>query len=141
LKDRVEVIPGGVGCQGLTRRNWAINRQRDSALLFDVGWMAGLEGGKLNKARRGELRTPLPAGLLYDSASRIVLDPDREVQAAIRCIFHTFQVRGGTGPGGGAGAVLPLLQRGTGAPVAGLPDAGGGLWGAGDVGREPRAAG
>src|SRR6516165_7843256 len=49
-----------------------------------------LEGGKLNKARRGELRTPLPAGLLYDSASRIVLDPDREVQAAIRCIFHTF---------------------------------------------------
>jgi DNA invertase Pin-like site-specific DNA recombinase len=53
-----------------------------------------LEGGKLNKARRGELRTPLPAGLLYDSASRIVLDPDREVQAAIRCIFHTFQLTG-----------------------------------------------
>ena len=53
-----------------------------------------LEGGKLNKARRGELRTPLPAGLLYDGASRIVLDPDREVQAAIRCIFHTFQTTG-----------------------------------------------
>jgi DNA invertase Pin-like site-specific DNA recombinase len=53
-----------------------------------------LEGGKLNKARRGELRTPLPAGLLYDSEGRIVLDPDREVQAAIRCIFHTFQLTG-----------------------------------------------
>jgi DNA invertase Pin-like site-specific DNA recombinase len=53
-----------------------------------------LEGGKLNKARRGELRTPLPAGLLYDSTSRIVLDPDREVQDAIRCIFHTFKVTG-----------------------------------------------
>jgi DNA invertase Pin-like site-specific DNA recombinase len=53
-----------------------------------------LEGGKLNKARRGELRTPLPAGLLYDGASRIVLDPDREVQAAILGIFHTFQATG-----------------------------------------------
>jgi hypothetical protein len=51
-----------------------------------------LEGGKLNKARRGELRTPLPAGLLYDNAGRIMLDPDREIQAALRCIFHTFQV-------------------------------------------------
>ena len=26
-----------------------------------------LDGGKLNKARRGELRTPLPAGLVYDA--------------------------------------------------------------------------
>ena len=42
MKGRVEVIPGGVGCQGLTRRNWAINRRRDSALRFDVSWMAGL---------------------------------------------------------------------------------------------------
>jgi DNA invertase Pin-like site-specific DNA recombinase len=53
-----------------------------------------LEGGKLNKARRGELRTPLPAGLVYDSESHIVLDPDREVQAALRCLFHTFLVTG-----------------------------------------------
>jgi hypothetical protein len=42
LKSRVETIPGGVGCQGFTRRIWGINRRRDSALRFDVGWMAGL---------------------------------------------------------------------------------------------------
>jgi DNA invertase Pin-like site-specific DNA recombinase len=53
-----------------------------------------LEGGKLNKARRGELRTPLPAGYVYDAESRIVLDPDREVQAAIRCLFSTFTAVG-----------------------------------------------
>ena len=53
-----------------------------------------LEGGKLNKARRGELRTPLPVGLLHDSEGRIVLDTDREVQAAIRCVFHTFATAG-----------------------------------------------
>ncbi|MCE9561760.1 MAG: hypothetical protein K8U57_06865 [Planctomycetes bacterium] len=53
-----------------------------------------LEGGKLNKARRGELRTPLPVGLLHDSEGRIVLDPDREVQAAVRCVFHTFATAG-----------------------------------------------
>ena len=27
---------------------------------------ARMDGGKLNKARRGELRTMLPAGLIYD---------------------------------------------------------------------------
>jgi DNA invertase Pin-like site-specific DNA recombinase len=53
-----------------------------------------LEGGKLNKARRGELRTPLPAGFVHDTEGRIVQDPDREVQAAIRCIFSTFAAVG-----------------------------------------------
>jgi DNA invertase Pin-like site-specific DNA recombinase len=53
-----------------------------------------LEGGKLNKARRGELRTPLPAGLIYDSAGRIMLDPDREVQQSLYCLFHTFRSAG-----------------------------------------------
>src|SRR5690606_9032350 len=36
-------------------------------------------------------------------------------------------VRGGSAPAAGAGAVLPLLQRGAAAPGPGLPDAGGGL--------------
>lgn len=53
-----------------------------------------LEGGKLNKAKRGELRTPLPIGLLYDGEGRIALDPDREIQAALRCVFHTFTAAG-----------------------------------------------
>jgi DNA invertase Pin-like site-specific DNA recombinase len=45
---------------------------------------ARLRGGILSKARRGELRTPLPVGLVYDSRGQVVLDPDRQVQDALR---------------------------------------------------------
>src|SRR6202034_4153126 len=42
---------------------------------------ARLLGGILNKARRGELQTPLPVGLVYDSIRKCaVLDPDKQVQ-------------------------------------------------------------
>ena len=34
-----------------------------------------LQGGKLNKAKKGELRFPLPVGLCYDDDGRIVLAP------------------------------------------------------------------
>jgi DNA invertase Pin-like site-specific DNA recombinase len=56
---------------------------------------ARLRGGILNKARRGELRTNLPVGFVYDSEGRIGLDPDQQVQAAIRLLFQTF-LRTGT---------------------------------------------
>ena len=42
---------------------------------------ARLRGGILSKARRGELITPLPAGLAYDAAGHVVLDPDTAVRA------------------------------------------------------------
>ena len=42
-----------------------------------------LQGGKLNKAQKGELRFPLPVGLCYDDEGRIVLDPDDEVRGAV----------------------------------------------------------
>jgi hypothetical protein len=51
---------------------------------------ARLQGGKLNKARKGELRRPLPVGFVYDDEGRTVLDPDREVRYAIRFLFDTF---------------------------------------------------
>jgi DNA invertase Pin-like site-specific DNA recombinase len=51
---------------------------------------ARLRGGLLNKARRGELRCPLPVGLVYDGAGRVVLDPDKEVQETVRLLFETF---------------------------------------------------
>jgi DNA invertase Pin-like site-specific DNA recombinase len=51
---------------------------------------ARLIGGQLSKARRGELRMPLPVGLVYDPAGRIVLDPDTGVQQAIRHVFTLF---------------------------------------------------
>jgi len=34
-----------------------------------------LQGGKLNKAKKGELLFPLPVGFRYDEQSRIILDP------------------------------------------------------------------
>lgn len=56
---------------------------------------ARLRGGLLNKARRGELCTLLPVGFVYDTDRLVVLDPDQQVQAAVRLLFQTF-LRTGT---------------------------------------------
>jgi DNA invertase Pin-like site-specific DNA recombinase len=42
------------------------------------------------KAARGELKTLVPPGYVYDSAGCLVLDPDRSVVAAIRLLFDQF---------------------------------------------------
>src|SRR5487761_1646312 len=52
---------------------------------------ARLIGGQLAKARRGELEVPLPAGLVYDAAGRVGLDPDASVQEDVRQFFETFR--------------------------------------------------
>ncbi|MCK5803875.1 MAG: recombinase family protein [Lentisphaeria bacterium] len=52
---------------------------------------ARLQGGKLNKARKGELRFPLPVGLCYDDEGNTVLDPDEEVRGVVRLFFTCFQ--------------------------------------------------
>ena len=52
---------------------------------------ARLQGGKLNKARKGELRSPLPVGYVYDEEGNTVVDPDMEVSGAIRLLFDTFK--------------------------------------------------
>lgn len=49
-----------------------------------------LRGGILSKARRGELKTPLPVGFVYDERDNVVLDPDSQVQESIRLLFRTF---------------------------------------------------
>ena len=54
---------------------------------------ARMRGGQLNKARRGELEIGPPVGLIYRSDGRLDLDPDAEVQAAIRLVFDTFERR------------------------------------------------
>jgi DNA invertase Pin-like site-specific DNA recombinase len=51
---------------------------------------ARLHGAKLNSAQKGELRFPLPVGLVFD-ADKIVLDPDQEVQGAVRALFKLFE--------------------------------------------------
>ena len=55
---------------------------------------ARLQGGILSKARRGELPMALPVGLVSDPAGKVVLDPDRGVQDALRHLFATFQRTG-----------------------------------------------
>ena len=51
---------------------------------------ARLRGGILNRAKRGELKMPLPVGLVYDPLDRVVLDPDVQVQNSLRLVFDTF---------------------------------------------------
>jgi DNA invertase Pin-like site-specific DNA recombinase len=55
---------------------------------------ARLRGGILNKARRGELASPLPVGLVYDEQKHVRLDPDQQVQQAIHLVFETFRRTG-----------------------------------------------
>ena len=55
---------------------------------------ARLRGGQLSKARRGELIMPLPAGLVYDAARHVILDPDTAIQGALRHLFTTFEATG-----------------------------------------------
>jgi DNA invertase Pin-like site-specific DNA recombinase len=55
---------------------------------------ARLLGGVLSKARRGELRCPLPVGLVYAPDGQVVRDPDQQVQGALRLFFETFRRTG-----------------------------------------------
>ena len=75
----------------------------DSLLLGLKGTMAQaelhflharLQGGKLNKAKKGELRFPLPVGYCYDEQGCIVPDADAEVRGAVEMVFRLFRETG-----------------------------------------------
>ncbi|UCC38633.1 MAG: recombinase family protein [Candidatus Aminicenantes bacterium] len=53
-----------------------------------------LRGGKLNKAKKGLLRLPLPLGLCYDDEGNTIFDPDEEVRNVVKLIFSLFQEHG-----------------------------------------------
>ena len=56
---------------------------------------ARLQGGKRNKARRGELRFPLPVGYVYgEEPGSVLIDPDQEVCRAVELIFELFRQTG-----------------------------------------------
>lgn len=55
---------------------------------------ARLQGGLMNKARRGELNFLLPVGLIRDHQKRVILDPDQQVQQAFKVFFETYDRRG-----------------------------------------------
>jgi DNA invertase Pin-like site-specific DNA recombinase len=50
-----------------------------------------LHQGERQKAARGELRLPVPAGLALDRAGAIILNPDEEVRARIQLVFAKFR--------------------------------------------------
>ena len=53
-----------------------------------------LIGGKKNKAHKGLLRFPLPVGYCHDQEGNTVIDPDEEVQTAVRRVFSVFESSG-----------------------------------------------
>jgi DNA invertase Pin-like site-specific DNA recombinase len=55
---------------------------------------ARLRGGILNRARRGELKQMVPVGFVHDARDCVILDPDAQVQAAVRMFFDTFKRTG-----------------------------------------------
>ena len=64
-----------------------------------------MHNGERHKAERGELRLPLPVGLLRLRENEVILHPDEEVQSRIRLIFQKFKELGT------ARAVVRYLQR------------------------------
>ncbi len=61
----------------------------------ELHWLRNrLLGGKLQKAEHGELRFRPPAGLVFDRSHHLVLDPDEEVQHAVRLVFTLFDQLG-----------------------------------------------
>lgn len=55
---------------------------------------ARLQGGILNKARRGELFLRPPIGFAYDPSGRLIRDPDQQIQGTLRLLFDTFRRTG-----------------------------------------------
>jgi DNA invertase Pin-like site-specific DNA recombinase len=49
-----------------------------------------MQGGRLAKARRGELAIPLPLGYVGRASGEAVLDPDEQVQTVVRLVFGKF---------------------------------------------------
>jgi DNA invertase Pin-like site-specific DNA recombinase len=78
------------------------NNFNDSLLLGLKGTMSEAElhflqermfGGLMNKAKRGDLRKPIPIGYVYDG-EQIIKDPDIEIQKAVGLLFEVFRRQG-----------------------------------------------
>jgi DNA invertase Pin-like site-specific DNA recombinase len=66
---------------------------------------ARLQGARRSKAQRGELPLGLPVGLVRGCEGSIELDPDQEVQGALRTVFEQFEALGS------ANAVLRFFRE------------------------------
>jgi hypothetical protein len=66
-----------------------------------------LAGGKLEKAKRGQLRQHPPIGYVYDPVGALVFDPDEAIQYAVRLLFDLFEQLGS-----GLGVAKAFAQQG-----------------------------
>ena len=78
----------------------------------ELHWLTSrMNEAKRAAARRGELRVPLPVGLVYDDDGNVVIDPDEEVAAAIGDVFAAFTATGSAYGVAGAFAGRRLPRR------------------------------
>lgn len=84
------------GCYNLTDFNdQLLLGLKGTMSQAELHWLrARLQGGKLHKAQKGELRVCLPVGFCYDDEGRTIQDPDAEVRGAIQLLFATFREAG-----------------------------------------------
>jgi DNA invertase Pin-like site-specific DNA recombinase len=72
----------------------------------ELYWMRlRLHGGKMSKARRGEIVFGPPTGYVWGDAQRLRFDPDEQVQRVVRLLFERFRLDGS------AAAVVRYLDR------------------------------
>ncbi len=64
------------------------------------GMRLRLQGAKLNKAKKGQLRCTPPTGYVYDTDGQLVFDPDESVVAAIRLVKEAVSLPGNSLQGG-----------------------------------------
>ena len=75
--------------------DWLVLGLKSTMSQAELHIMAGrLQAAKRAAAERGELRAPLPVGLVYDDDGMVVTDPDAEVRAAVADIFACFAAAG-----------------------------------------------
>ena len=64
----------------------------------ELHWLRSrMYGGKIQKAKQGKLRFRLPVGFIFDKIDQVILDPDEEVQQAIRLLFNLYEEKGSAG--------------------------------------------
>jgi excisionase family DNA binding protein len=86
----------------------------------ELHWLTSrMNEAKRAAARRGELRVPLPVGLVYDDDGATMIDPDEEVAAAIRDVFAAFAQTGSAYGVAGAFAGRRFPRRAYGGTWAG----------------------
>jgi hypothetical protein len=83
------------------------NDPNDSTLMKFKGLFSEMEirliyqrigGARRNLAQKGELRFQPPVGFVYGAQRKLILDPNQEIQDAVRLVFTTFdRVRSSAG--------------------------------------------